>query len=47
MTNEEILETIFQLVAAAAAAEVELFICIWCVLGAGLPGELAGGGAAN
>ena len=46
MTNEEILETIFQLVAAAAAAEVEIFICI-CVLGAGLPGELAGGGAAN
>ena len=31
MTNEEILETIFQLVAAAAAAEVEIFICIWCV----------------
>ena len=35
MTNEEILETVFQLVAAAAAAEVELFIYIWCVLGAG------------
>ena len=45
MTNEEILETIFQLVAAAAAAEVELFICVCWVRG--LPGELAGGGAAN